>query len=130
MSEDDFIAALQESQAGSKDLPGLDVLKDFCAAIKRFVGGPVDCEPIPSHTVNLGQEYKVILTYYPAGYSLALVRAYLNAEGRPHLDVYDGRGPQSCGDVAGLGTRLRDFLAAPGVADMVRRVRQHAEARR
>jgi hypothetical protein len=126
----DFLAVLKRNQAQTKALPGLDILREFCSAVKQFVGGPVDCEPVPSGTdVMFGQEYKVVISYYPANYSGNLLRAYLNQQGAPYLDVYDKRGPQPCGDLNGLRTQLSNFLSVPGVADMLESFRRDAEIR-
>ena len=129
MSKADFLEALKKSKDDSKDLPGMDVLREFCGAIKQFVGESIECEAVPANVVNHGQEYKVIITYYPSSYSSTLLRAYLNKEGKPFLDLYDQKGPKPCKDVNEFQQRLRDFLIGPGVAEMLQAFRRDSAAR-
>jgi hypothetical protein len=129
MSKNDFLQALKKSKDDSKDLPGLNVLQEFCDAIKQFVGESIACDAVPANSVNYGQEYKVIITYYPSSYSSTLLRAYLNKQGKPYLDVYDQKGPRACKDVQDLRQKLREFLTGPGVAEMLQRFRRDSDAR-
>ena len=117
--KNDFIEALKTSKKAAAELPGFDVLREFCRGIKEFVGETIECDAVPSQVVKYGQEYKVIITYYPSSYSSTLLRAYLNAEGTPYLDVYDKQGPQRCQDVADFKQKLLNFLSVPGIADML-----------
>ena len=108
----------------------MDVLREFCGAIKKYVGESVDCDAVPANVVTYGQEYKVIITYYPSSYSSTLLRAYSNKAGKPYLDVYDRKGPMPCKDVNELRHKLREFLTGPGVADMLETFRRDSDTRR
>src|SRR5437660_1249861 len=101
---------LRAHQNPQPELPGMAELTQFCSAIAQYIGGLVECTPVPGALSNRGQEYKVILTFVPSSYSQTLVRAYLNDQAKPYLDVSDGKGPQKCRDVADLARRLQEYL--------------------
>jgi hypothetical protein len=130
MTDNPFFQDLITRREDISRLPGLEILHQFCDGIKQFVNGPIDCVPVPGHSVNYGQEYKVILSYYPAASSQTLIRAYLNMAGTPYLDLYDGNGPTPCDSVEDMRDRLRQFLQSSGVAGMLERYRGDAESRR
>jgi hypothetical protein len=117
--KNEFVEALKTSKKAAEELPGFDVLRDFCRGVKDYVGETIECDAVPSQHVNYGQEYKVIITYYPSSYSSTLLRAYLNPQGKPYLDLYDKQGAQQCQDVDEFRQRLLAFLSVPGIADML-----------
>jgi hypothetical protein len=109
---------------------GMVELKKFCGAITEYIGGLVECSPVPGISGAYGQEYKVILTFLPSAYSQTLVRAYLNEKGKPYLDVSDKKGPQKCKDVADFARRLNEYLKVPTVLATLDTFRREVEARR
>lgn len=112
------------------ELPGMAELKQFCAAIEAYIGGSAECSPVPGVSGAYGQEYKVILTFFPSSYSQTLVRAYLNPKGKPYLDVLGKKGPQKCESVGELARRLNDFLTVPTVLATLDLFRREVATRR
>lgn len=129
----EFLEAIKASKKASEELPGLDVLRSFCKGIKDYVGDTIECDALPSQQGDYGQEFKVIITYYPSSYSSTILRAYLNMQGKPYLDVYGKNGLQPCQNVEDFRQRLVKFLTVPGVADMLdefKRDKRDTESRR
>ena len=122
-----FAQTLQQSLGQVAAPDGLDVLRDFCQGVVTFVGSAVECEPVASdRLVNYGQEYKVWITQLNSGFSSTLLRAYLEVGRPPHLDIYDGRGPQPCADVGDFQGKLIAFLQTPGVVATLAAMRDPA----
>ena len=119
MATNVFADALRTGAPRPADLPGLDLLVQFCQGVKSFVGPSIDCDGFPSRQANYGQEYKVILTYHPSSYSSTLLRVYLNLQGEPHIDTYDGQGVRACNTVEGLRAELLTFLSLASTRDML-----------
>lgn len=119
MATNVFADALKTGAPRSADLPGLDLLVQFCQGVETFVGSSIDCGAFPSRQTNYGQEYKVILTYHPSSYSSTLLRAYLNVQGEPHIDTYDGQSVRPCVTVDGLRTELLTFLSLASTRDLL-----------
>jgi len=128
--KNEFLEALKASKKASEELPGLDVLRTFCKGIKEYVGDTVECDALPAQPVDYGQEYRVMITYFPSSYSHTLLRAYLNRQGRPYLDVYDKKGPQQCKDVEDFRKKLVGFLSVPGIADMLEEFKRDTDTTR
>jgi hypothetical protein len=111
-------------------LQGLAELKQFCAGITQYVGGHVECSPVPGITTNYGLEFKVILTFIPSAYSKTLLRAYLRADAPPFIDVGDQQGPQPCNGLQDFAQRLTNYLRVQTVLETLDTYRKWAEAHR
>ena len=70
--------------------PVLDVLDEFCDAIRQYWQGKLECVRVPGHPTNYGQEYRIVIRTTGTGYEHALFRAYVPASGHPiKVDAYD-----------------------------------------
>ena len=114
--KNEFLEVLEKNV--DNKLPSEQVLRDFCSGIEKFLEKQAECSAHPAGRSELGQEYKVCIRC--GGYSALLLKAHLNENGRATLDFLDRKVVTTSCDVPEFKQKLRNFLSAPGVADMLK----------
>ena len=109
---DDFETALRDGRtmaaSGSRAADARRVLEEFCEGVVESTDNQVRCRLVPGFSVNLGQEWRVVVQA-AEGPEQILLRAYIDPRGFPvHLDVYDEELVES-GDEGQLRTALLQF---------------------
>lgn len=114
-----FLETLQQNIIADNTSPALDILDEFCDAIRGFTNHRVDCWRISGFSVNLGQEWKIMLKPRSRDYEQTLLRAYVPLEGFPtSLDLY-GENIVTCRSEAVLRQKLADFLKIKTVVETI-----------
>jgi hypothetical protein len=114
-----FLETLQQNTIPDHTSVALDVLNEFCAAIREYTDQKLECWLIPGFSVNLGQEWRVMLKPWSRDYEHILLRAYVPLSGFPtSLDLY-GENLNTCSSEAILRKNLANFLKTKTVGETI-----------
>lgn len=98
----------------------LEVLRQFCSAIKQYADGKLQCYLDAGFHVNMGQEWRVMIE--PLGRTTSgyvLLRVYVPETGFPAtLNLYEDELVE-CKTRAQLERELNRFLAKPSVQETI-----------
>jgi len=114
-----FLETLQKNTIADHTSVALDILDEFCDAIRAYTGNRLECWRTPGFSVNMGQEWKIMLKPRARSYEQILLRAYVPIEGFPaSLDLYDDS-IVTCNDEAALRRHLANFLKTKAIIETI-----------
>lgn len=114
-----FLETLQKNTIPDNTSVALDILNEFCAAIREYTNQKLECWLTPGFLVNSGQEWRVLLKPQSRDYEQILLRAYVPLDGFPtSLDLY-GEALTTCSNEAALRRHLANFLKTKAVVETI-----------
>ena len=114
-----FLETLQKSTIPDNTSAALDILNEFCGAIRDYTGHRLECWLVPGFLVDLGQEWRVTLKPKSRDYEQILLRAYVPMDAFPtSLDLY-GESLLTCSNEATLRKNLANFLKTRTVVETI-----------
>ncbi len=123
-----FLETLQKNTIPDHSSVALDILHEFCEAIREYTNHQLECWLKPGFLVNSGQEWRVILKPKSRDYEQVLLRAYVPLDGFPtSLDLY-GESMISCSNEAALRKNLANFLTTKTVVETILFLSKQADA--
>lgn len=123
-----FLQTLREVSVVDKTSVALDILDEFCQAIRDYTEQKLECGVKQGFLVNMGQEWRVIIK--PAGrdFEQILLRAYIPLGGFPtELDLYDDALVR-CGSEDELRANLASFLQRKTIVETILFLKKQASA--
>ena len=98
-----------------------DIIQELSRAIREFTGDALECTVDPGFSVDIGQEWRVVLTpKMRPTFQHILLRAYLPPAGFPAvLNLYDDD-MTSCVSANALRRSLTTYLENPNVLETIK----------
>lgn len=122
-----FLETLKQNTIPDNTPAAVDILNEFCGAIREYTYQKLECWLMPGFTVNLGQEWRVMLKPKSRDYEQILLRAYIPLDGFPtSLDLY-GEVLTTCKNEAYLRKNLANFLKTRTVLETILFLSKQAE---
>jgi hypothetical protein len=114
-----FLETLKQNTIPDNTPAAVDVLNEFCGAIREYTSERLECWLTPGFPVNLGQEWRVMLKPKSRNYEQILLRAYIPLDGFPtSLDLY-GEALTVCRSETSLRNNLASFLKTKTVLETI-----------
>ena len=114
-----FLETLQKNTIPDNTSVALDVLDEFCDAIRAYTNYKLECWRVSGFSVNLGQEWRIMLKPRSRDYEQILLRSYVPMDGFPtSLDLY-GEAMITCNNETTLRKNLANFLKTKTVVETI-----------
>lgn len=114
-----FLETLQKNAIPDKTSAALDILNEFCEAIRDYTERRLECWLASGFIVDYGQEWRVMLKPRSRDYEQILLRAYIPLDGFPTtLDLYD-EALITCSGEAALRKNLANFLKTRTIVETI-----------
>jgi hypothetical protein len=114
-----FLEILENNTVKDNTSAALDILEEFCKAIRDYTGQRLECWLSQGFLVNMGQEWRVMVKPVSRDFEQILLRAYVPLNGFPAwLDIYDEE-PIRCVDDASLRENLAGFLRQDTIIETI-----------